>query len=667
MLGSIRPVRLAVACLAGALLAGSALAQVPPAATAVPRPAALVADGVPSIPGEIRRRSLPYMEFRQAGFVAWNPASRAMLVATRFGNTNQLHRLAGPGMARTQLTFEDEPVSFGRVAPQTGDVLLISKDVGGNEFNQLFRWERGRLTMLTDGRSRNTGPVFTRDGKRVVYNSTRRNGRDTDFWIMDPRDRSTDRLLAQVEGGGWGVLDTAPDHGRALVLRYVSVNESELHELDLASGALRLLTPRGREMVSWGGGEYLPDGRILTTSDQGSDWRRLGLLDPRSGRFTPINPEPRWDVENFDLSDDGRTIAYVVNEAGASRLRLMDVATRQVREPRLPAGVIGSLEFAPWGELGFTLTSARSPADAYSLDPATLEVKRWTTSETGGLNAERFVEPELVTVRSFDGLEVSGFLYRPDPARWPGRRPLLFNIHGGPEAQSRPGYLGRNNYLINEMGVAIFFPNVRGSTGYGKRFVALDNGPKREDSVKDIGAFLDRLAADPAIDPARIGVTGGSYGGYMTYAVSQHYADRLRASLAIVAISDFITFLTNTESYRRDLRRVEYGDERDPKMRAVFERISPLRNAARIRKPLFVVTGKNDPRVPASEADQMIAAVRANGVPAWHLLAENEGHGFARKENQDYQFWASMLFWRQYLLDGLPDPQPVAAAGGQGR
>lgn len=667
MFSSLRPARLVVASLAGALLAGSALAQAPAVAPAIPRPAALVADGVPPIPVEIRQRSLPYMEFRQAGFVAWNPASRAMLVTTRFGNTNQLHRLAGPGMARTQLTFEDEPVSFGRIAPQTGDVLLISKDVGGNEFNQLFRWERGRLTLLTDGRSRNTGPVFTRDGKRVVYNSTRRNGRDTDFWIMDPRDRSTDRLLAQVEGGGWGVLDTAPGNDRALVLRYVSVNESEIHELDLTSGALRLLTPRGREAVSWAGGEYLPDGRILATSDQGSDWRRLGLLDPRSGRFTPINPESRWDVENFDLSDDGRTIAYVVNEAGASRLRLMDVATRQVREPKLPAGVIGSLEFAPWGELGFTLTSARSPADAWSLDPATLEVKRWTTSETGGLNAERFVEPELVTVRSFDGLEVSGFLYRPDPARWPGRRPLLVNIHGGPEAQSRPGYLGRNNYLINEMGVAIFFPNVRGSTGYGKRFVALDNGPKREDSVKDIGAFLDRLAADPAIDPARIGVTGGSYGGYMTYAVSQHYADRIRASLAIVAISDFITFLTNTESYRRDLRRVEYGDERDPKMRAVFERISPLRNAARIRKPLFVVTGKNDPRVPASEADQMIAAVRANGVPAWHLLAENEGHGFARKENQDYQFWASMLFWRQYLLDGLPDPQPVAAAGGKGR
>ncbi len=652
-------------------LAGAAPAQQPPRPELAPvaKPAALVADGMPPVPAEIRQLSLPYMEFRQASFVAWSPGSKAMIITTRFGNTPQLHRLGGPGQARTQLTFEDEPVSFARIAPATGDVLLIAKDVGGNEFNQFYRWQRGELTLLTDGRSRNTSPVFTRDGKRVVYNSTRRNGRDTDFWIMDPRDPSSSRLLAQVEGGGWAALDTAPDHARALVVRTVSVNESELHELDLATGALRRLTPAGREKVSWAGGEYLPDGRILTTSDQGSDWRRLGVLDPVRGRFTPLNPEPRWDVEQFDLSDDGRTIAYVLNEAGASRLKLMDVGTRQVREPKLPAGVIGSMEFAPWGELGFTLASARSPADAWSLDPATLEVKRWTTSETGGLNAERFVEPELVTVRSFDGLEISGFLYRPDPARWPGRRPLLVNIHGGPEAQSRPGYLGRNNYLIDRMGVAFFYPNVRGSTGYGKRFVALDNGPKREDAVRDIGAFLDRLAADPGIDAARIGVTGGSYGGYMTYAVSQHYAERIRASLAIVAISDFITFLTNTESYRRDLRRVEYGDERDPAMRRVFERISPLRNAARIKKPLFVVTGRNDPRVPASEADQMIAAVRANGVPAWHLLAENEGHGFARKENQDYQFWASVAFWQRYLLDDLPVPMPaparaVAAPGG---
>ncbi len=246
---------------------------------------------------------------------------------------------------------------------------------------------------------------------------------------------------------------------------------------------------------------------------------------------------------------------------------------------------------------------------------------------------------------------MSGFLYRPDPKRWPGKRPLLFNIHGGPEGQSTPGFLGRNNYLLNELGIALFYPNVRGSTGFGKRFVALDNGPfKREDSVKDIGAFLDRFDKDPRIDAKRIAETGGSYGGYMCYALAIRYGDRFKTANCIVAISNFVTFLENTQSYRRDLRRVEYGDERDPAQRAKLVEISPLTRAKELKIPLMVVTGGNDPRVPASEANQMVAAVRANGVPAWHLLAKDEGHGYAKKENQDYQFWTSLMFWQANLL-----------------
>ena len=252
---------------------------------------------------------------------------------------------------------------------------------------------------------------------------------------------------------------------------------------------------------------------------------------------------------------------------------------------------------------------------------------------------------------SFDGERVSGFLYLPDAARFPGRRPLMVNIHGGPESQYRPGFLGRNNYLINELGIAVFYPNVRGSTGFGKRFVALDNGPfRREDSVKDIGAFLDALAANPRLDPARFAVAGGSYGGYMCFASSIFYGARLRGANCVVAISSFVTFLENTQDYRRDLRRVEYGDERDPEQRAKLTAISPLTRAREIKIPLLVVTGANDPRVPASEADQIIAAVRAQGGQAWHLLGQNEGHGFAKKENADYQFWASLMFWKQTLL-----------------
>ena len=331
---------------------------------------------------------------------------------------------------------------------------------------------------------------------------------------------------------------------------------------------------------------------------------------------------------------------------------LLDVATRRSRPvPALPAGVIGALEFAPWGALGLTLSSARSPADAFVVDRASLKVTRWTESETGGLDPNANIEPELIQVKSFDGESVSGFLYRPDAKRFPGKRPLIVNIHGGPEGQSRPGFLGRSNYLVNELGIAIFYPNVRGSTGFGKRFVSLDNGPfKREDSVKDIKAFLDRLQADPAIDAQRMAVAGGSYGGYMCYASAIAYADRLKGAQCTVAISNWVTFLENTQSYRRDLRRVEYGDERDAAQRAKLLEISPLRRIGEIKSPLMVVTGGNDPRVPPQEAEQVVAAVRKNGSTVWHVLGKNEGHGFAKKENADYAFWVGLLFWQSTLL-----------------
>jgi dipeptidyl aminopeptidase/acylaminoacyl peptidase len=335
---------------------------------------------------------------------------------------------------------------------------------------------------------------------------------------------------------------------------------------------------------------------------------------------------------------------------------------------RLPAGVAGGLEIAPWGTIGLFVTSARATADTYAVDPKSLAVTRWTESETGGLDPAANAEPELVEVPSFDGEPVSGFLYRPDAARFPGKRPLIVAIHGGPEGQSRPAFRGRDNYYLNELGVAIFYPNVRGSTGYGKRFVALDNGPsRREHSVQDIGAFLDRLDDDPRLDPGRFGVTGGSYGGYMCYASAIRYGSRLRAANCIVAISDFNTFLENTQAYRRDLRRVEYGDERDPAQRAQLAAISPLTRARELRIPLLVVTGGNDPRVPASEADQMVKAVRANGQAAWHLLAKDEGHGFSKKANQDYQFWTSLMFWQQHLIGEAPAAAAQAAPAGQSR
>jgi dipeptidyl aminopeptidase/acylaminoacyl peptidase len=444
--------------------------------------------------------------------------------------------------------------------------------------------------------------------------------------------------------------DFSPDKSQGLIVEGVSVTKSNLWLLDIATGAMTPIGDHGKP-VAYGAARFAPDGTLWVTSDEGSDFQRLGTVDIKNGKFTPRAPEPRWDVEEFDISDDGSTIAYAINDAGRSVLKLLDVASGATGTVPLPAGTMGGVDIAPWGEIGLTFTSAKSPADAFSVDPKTLALTRWTTSETGGLDPNANVEPEQLEVKSFDGLAVSGFLYRPDPAKFAGPRPLIVNIHGGPEGQSRPGFLGRNNYLLNELGVAIFYPNVRGSTGYGKRFVSLDNGPfRREDSVKDIGAFLDVLAKDPRLDPARFAVTGGSYGGYMCYASAVFYGPRLKGANCVVAISNFVTFLENTQSYRRDLRRVEYGDERDPKQRKKLEEISPLTRVDDIRVPLMVVTGANDPRVPASEAEQIVKAVRAKGRPAWHLLGKDEGHGFAKKVNQDYQFWTSLMFWQETLL-----------------
>jgi dipeptidyl aminopeptidase/acylaminoacyl peptidase len=621
-----------------------------PAAAEVAKPAALTADGIPAVPDSLAASSRPYMESRGAGFAGWNKRDRSMLISTRFGNVSQLHTVAAPMAMRRQVSFEVEPMG-GSWSP-TGDTLVTVKDNGGDEFFQIYTLKEGRLTLLTaGGRSRNNFSGWSMDGALIGFSSTERNGTDTDLYVMDPRKPASKRRVAEVKGGGWGIAEFAPGNAKAALLEYVSITKSNLYMLDLASGRM---TPVGdhRKDIAWGGAEYAPDGTLWVTSDEGSDFQRLGTVDVATGRFTPRGPKLSWDVDSFEISKDGRTIAFVTNEAGISKLSLMDVATGAVRRVEsLPAGQIGGLEFASWGPLGFTMTSAKSATDSYSLDPATLAVTRWTASETGGLDPSVNVEPELVTVKSFDGETVTGFLYRPDPRKFPGKRPLIVNIHGGPESQFTPGFMGRNNYLVNEQGNAIFFPNVRGSSGYGKRFVSLDNGPfKREDSVKDIGAYLTRLKADPGLDPARFAVTGGSYGGYMCYATAIHYPEAFRGALCNVAISNFVTFLENTQSYRRDLRRVEYGDERDPAQRAKLIAISPMTRIGEIKAPLYIVQGANDPRVPKSEADQIVKALRADGRTVWYLVGENEGHGFAKKENQDYLFWTTLMFWDQTLL-----------------
>jgi dipeptidyl aminopeptidase/acylaminoacyl peptidase len=613
----------------------------------------LVVEGIPTIPQTLSATVSRYTQFRSASLSSWHPTKREMLISTRFGDVAQIHQVKFPMGDRHQLTFETERIGGASFQPTQGDYFLFSKDVGGNEFAQNYRYDlaNGDITLLTDGKSQNSGGVWSNKGDRIIYSSTRRTGKDRDFYVMDPRNPSTDRVLTQTSGGGWAIVSWSPDDRQILMGEYVSANESYLWLLDVQTGKKTRITPANQQ-VSYSNAVFSKDGKgIYVVTDNKSEFHRLAYLDLATQQYSYLTTNIPWDIESIDLTKDGRYLAFTANENGASVLRVMDTRTRQLLKlPKLPVGLVSGIDWHRNSrDLGFTLVSAKSTADVYSIDINSGKLDRWTASETGGLNTNNFSNAELVSWRSFDGKMISGFLYRP-AKKFTGKRPVIIDIHGGPESQSKPYFLGRMNYYLNELGVAILFPNVRGSSGYGKSFLAADNGFKREDSVKDIGALLDWIPGQPDLNPQRVMVTGGSYGGYMSLAVATKYSDRIRAAIDIVGISNFVTFLERTESYRRDLRRVEYGDEREPKMREFLQQISPVNNAKNIKVPLMVVHGKNDPRVPLNEAQQIVQAVRQNNVPVWYLMANDEGHGFSKKRNVDYQFYATVMFIKEFLL-----------------
>jgi dipeptidyl aminopeptidase/acylaminoacyl peptidase len=636
----------ALACLAAGVTMTTLFAQTPDN---------LVVEGVPSFPAELQAEAARYMEFRAAAFQSWHPARREMLIATRFAESMQLHQVRFPGGARQQLTFLPEPVAGAQYQPKNGDCIVFAQDTGGGEFYQLYRYdvEDARITLLTDGKSRNTGAKWAPGGRWLAFTSTRRTGRDNDIWLVEPKRPDTARLLLEVNGGGWSVQDWSRDEEKLLLMEYVSINESRLHLLDVRTAERTAITPSSGGKVAYSNPRFSADGKtVFVATDRESEFQRLVELDLTGRTKRVLTADLPWDVDEFELSPDGRTIAYISNEDGTGILHLIDARSgKEGKRPKLPLGVPSGLEWREDSrEVGFSFTSAKSPNDAYSFEIKSGKLERWTTSETGGLNAQRFVEPELVKLKSFDDLQISAFVYRPDAATHAGKRPVIISIHGGPESQSRPGFQARYNYYLNELGIAVIYPNVRGSAGYGKTFVALDNGFQREDSVKDIAAVLEFVRRDPGLDAERIAVVGGSYGGYMSLACMIHYADQLRCGIDVVGISNFLTFLKNTQDYRRDLRRAEYGDERDPKMAEFLARISPTANVKKITRPLFVVQGRNDPRVPVTESEQMVQAIREHGGKVWYLMAKDEGQGFAKKRNVDYQFLATIQFYREFLL-----------------
>jgi len=619
----------------------------------------LVLENIPRIPAALAESTARYGESRPASLFDWHPARREMLIGTRFADTVQVHGVAMPGGARRQLTFFPDRVQDAAYLPD-GDSLLVRKDVGGGEWFQIYRYEisTGAITLLTDGHSRNGSYLLAHHTSQLVFTSTRRNGKDDDLWIVDAtRDGSTARMLLQVEGGGWAPLAWSHDNHRLVVREGISINESYLWLVDVLTGERKALTPRlpaGSVTVAYGAAEFSADDKQLyVLTDRDSEFQRLARIDVANTKTSFLSTSIDWNVDEMASSEDGRWIALNVNEAGSSRLHLLDSSNDQILAlSGIPNGVITGLRFRPRShELGFNVSAARSPADVYSVDVDSRNVERWTQGETGGLNANAFVEPRLVHWKSFDGLELSGFLYLPDAVRFPGKRPVVVLIHGGPESQFRPGYRGQDNYLLEQLGVAILAPNVRGSDGYGKTFLKLDNGFHRDNTYKDILSLFDWIGTQSSLDEGKIMVLGGSYGGHMAWAISAFYNDRIRCAMPIVGMSNLVTFLEHTEAYRRDLRRVEYGDERDPAMRAYLEGIAPLNHLENMHKPIFAVVGRNDPRVPWTESRQIIDKLNSQGTPTWFLVANDEGHGYAKKRNRDFLFNAEVMFVESCLLD----------------
>ena len=621
-------------------------------------------EGIPPIPAALAAKTALYTEFRPRSLASWHPVKRELVVATRATNTTQLFSVKAPLAPLEQLTDYAEPVRTGMWWAPKPDVLVFARDAGGNEQRQVYRLDPGSREpmLLTDPARAHSAAAVNRARNRLLVTSTdvdkhagARENPTLDLALVDPLAPERRVKLATLPGTAWGDFSFSFDDRRIAMIEYKSITESYVWVMDVKTGERRrVLPPPGpatERTVSSSELNFSRDGKgLFLATDRDGEFQRASYLDLATGQLEAFGPSSS-DVEQLALSPDGRTIAMIGNEQGVGVLRLFDARTRsELPKPAVPIGTVRGIRWHHDSRaLALVLDTAQTPGDVYVVERPSNAVTRWTESKVHGLDASQFRAQQAIRWTSFDGREITGFITRPPP-RFTGRRPVIVNIHGGPEAQARPGFQGRWNYYVNELGIAVISPNVRGSSGYGKTYVSLDDGMKREDSVRDIGALLDWIAADPDLDSARVVVGGGSYGGYMTLAVATTYPERIAGAIDIVGIANFVTFLERTESYRRDLRRAEYGDERDPKMREFLTRVSPVNNAHRITRPLFVAHGRNDPRVPYTEAEQIVETVRKNGTPVWYLLAANEGHGFAKKENADFYFYATIRFLEETVL-----------------
>jgi len=578
-----------------------------------------------------------YLNVRNAGGPDFGPEGRLSFLLNTTG-TGQVWSVREPESWPEQHTFFEDSVSFVDSSPERAEAVF-GMDEGGNERAQLYRlgYESGAITELTampEAKHRWGGWDST--GDRFAFASNRRDEAVFDVYVQG-RDETGDDAKLVHEGDGWlSVAGWSPSDDRLIVHEAHSSFDHDLYTLDLATGDLTHHTPHEGD-VRYSGPEWGPDGEgIYLVTDRESDTLRLERLDLAAGEFAVVADGGEWNVDGVAIDEDSRRVVYSQNVDGYTELTVGELVgpdrIDELPEPDLPNGVAGGVSFGPEGDrFAVTATGSTHNANVYVVDTTTGRAERWTRASTAGIPRDSFVERELVHYPTFDGRDIPAFFSTPETEPPESGYPVVVDIHGGPESQRRPSFASVTQYLLNN-GYAVFEPNVRGSSGYGKAYSALDDVQKRMDSVKDVREGVGWLHDHPEVDPDRIVAMGGSYGGFMVLASLTEYPELWAAGVDIVGIANFVTFLENTGDWRRSLREAEYGSLDGD--REFLESVSPINNIDRIEAPLFVLHGENDPRVPVGEAEQIVEKAREQGVPVRKLIFDDEGHGFSKLENR---------------------------------
>lgn len=581
-----------------------------------------------------------YLSGRDARALGWTNRGQ-LLISTRFGETLQLHLVAGPGGERQQLTFSPDPSIAGAFSPDpAGAEFVYLQDHDGDGRYQIFYRHAAEAAArrLTDGKSINVAPVWSNAGQNLAFATTARDGKSLDVDVVAPQSGALPHLVVSGEGGAWVPLDWSPDDSQLLVLEAISRRQARLWLVDLDSGKKREVDA-GTAAIS--AARFSRDGQgAYLISDLDSEYRQLRFVNFFTGQKSMVSGRGPGDVETMALSRDGHYLAFVSDDGGVDRLEVLDLRAHQdLTVPSMPApGLIRDLAFDGDGKrLAFRYEAVTHPGDAYVFDLAARRVEQWTHSEAGGVDPRKFVLPRLVRFPGFErenprGRDVPAYVYA---AAGGGTHPVLILFDGGAERRFRSGFEPWIQYLAGELGFAVVVPNLRGSAGYGKSYAAASDGRAREDAIKDIGALLVWLRAQSEFDAEHIAVAGEGYGGYLALAALVNYGDRLRGGVDVGGICDFVDWLASVPAPRQEQLRREFGDERDPEIRGYLRRISPLAAAERIGKPLLVVQGANDAEVPAAQSEAMVNRLRSRGADVHYLLIKDAGHDLGTQHDRE--------------------------------